>query len=77
MNFRTERHAYKSERPMPYDYGYSMSVLLTAGDHALGSAACKRASECRAKAAACKSPDARREWLAHANEIYTFVTESL
>ncbi len=77
MNFRAERDAYKKERVKPYDYGYSMSVLLSAEDHTLGTAACDRASECRAKADACKSANARREWMAHADELYAFVARSL
>ncbi|MGI5481068.1 hypothetical protein ACQEVH_12645 [Streptomyces lavendofoliae] len=77
MNFRAERHAYKKERPKPYDYGYSMSVLLSAEDQTLRTAVCDRASDCRVKADACESPDARREWLTHVDELYEFVAESL
>lgn len=77
MDFRTERQAYKKERPKSYDYGYSMSVLLSAEDHTLGTAVCDRASECRVKADACKSPHARREWLTHVDELYAFLAERL
>jgi hypothetical protein len=77
MDFRAERHIYKRERPKSYDYGYSMAVILSAEECTLGTAVCDRAAECRIKADACKSEDARREWLAHADELYAFVAEHL
>ncbi len=75
MNTQTGCAAYESERPKASDFNHSMSVIHEA--EPLPPALVERAAECRAKAEACTAPQARSEWMSHADELYAFLVKLL
>lgn len=62
---------YERERPQHYDHGRSLWLALTATEDEIGEVL----DEWQAKADACVSPVARREWLGLIAEMRAFLAE--